>query len=122
MTDDKQPPLPALTPDPQPGHQFPPLPPTYAIPGQIIEGWLKIAPTDYIQAKITRHDLDSLLFGLTKSVETQQLMHDCLVRWSNGDIAGANTVLDASKRKAIEAENHIRQFFTGLMASVVAKP
>lgn len=121
MTDETLPP-PAPTPDPQGATDFPPLPPTYAIPVQLIESWLKIPPTEYVHARATRADLDSLLFGMTKSVEAQQSLHDCIIRWSNGDVAGANKAMDTSKRRAIESENHMRQFFSAIMASVVAKP
>lgn len=118
MSENDQPPEP---PQQSKAAEFPSLPQVFPIPTQLIEAWLKIAPSAYLEAPLTRQDWDSLFFGLTKIVETQQLIQDCIIRWSNGDLAEANKVMDASKRRAIESENHIRQFFTALMAAAKVK-
>jgi len=103
---------------PQPPAAAPnePLPERYAIPVQVIESWLKIPANDYVQVKISRADLDQLFFALTNITGTHQALQDALVKWSNGEVADANTFLDKSRRGNIIAENHIRRFFAGIMA------
>ena len=92
-----------------------PLPDHYLIPESDIVRWLALSPTDAVEVRLTRPDLDNLFFGIVKSLEAQELMHDCLVKWTNNDIAGANEALAKSRFRVLEGHNHTRQFFGSIM-------
>ena len=94
-----------------------PLPEPFHIPRAILEAWLKIPAGDYVEVKATRHDLDLLLFGLTKLGRSQRELQQCVIEWSNNRLVTANERLQESQRLTIEGDNEVRQFFAALMAS-----
>lgn len=107
------------TPPPSPGEQV--LPQSYVFPTQLLEKWLAVPPGQYVEARLTRQDLDQLFFGLTKTLSALQSLEAALVRWSNNDLTGANEKLFESRRVAVEADNSVRQFFAALMISATNK-
>lgn len=117
MTDETTPPDPA----PLEPVDTPPLPQPYMLPTQLIEKWLQIPANQYVEARLTRNDLDSLFFGLTRQSRSIQHLEQALVRWANKDVDEANKALNESRRLTIEADNFIRQFFAAIMISVTTK-
>jgi hypothetical protein len=111
MSDDQ------ATPHPPPPQ--PPLPEEFSIPRQVLDKWLSIPHADYINARLTRQDIDNLFFAINRSLQAQTATHDCLISWSNGSLVDANASLHNSKRLLIESGNNLRQFFTGLASSAV---
>lgn len=99
----------------------PPLPEPYSFPTQLVERWIQIPPQNYIDARLTRQDLDQLFFGLSKAFQANQALMDCLIRWSNNDLTGANEALQEARRKAIEGDNSVRHFFAAIMAAAIGK-
>jgi hypothetical protein len=98
-----------------------PLPEPYVLPPQLLEKWLAIPSSNYVTVQLTRHDIDQLFFGLSKGYSCQQFLHDCIVRWSNGDVPGANEALDNARRLAVEGDNNVRHFFAAIMAAATTK-
>jgi len=98
------------------------LPEDFNIPTQLIEKWIGLPPSTYISARLTRRDIDHLFFSINKSLQAQSLTQQCLIDWTNGRINDANVSLHESKRLLIDSGNDLRQFFTGILASVVSEP
>lgn len=86
---------------------------------QLLEQWVAIPQGHRIAAPLTRQDLDFLLFGLLRICEGQQAIDQVITLWSNGNAEEANKKLLEMRRLNTEAQNNIRQFFTGLIASAL---
>ena len=106
-------------PPPPSGSPFspPPLPEIYQFPVQLLQAWTAIPEVAFVEAKLTRGDLDRLLVGLLKSLQAQNALEASLVHWSNQRLKEADVALYDSRRLNIESQNNIRQFFAALMIS-----
>jgi len=98
----------------------PPIyPDAYTIPVQILEQWYEIPLSDKIAAPLTRQDIDHLLIGLLRMVDAQGKLDKAVTDWSNGRIDDANAAIFESRRLNLDAQNHIRQLATALMAAAI---
>ncbi len=91
-----------------------PLPERFSVPHEEIQKWVEFPSDAFVEVRLTKAELDQLFFGLTTLVGTQQAIQDALVKWSNGDVEGANKALDGSRRGNIIADNHVRRFFAAI--------
>ena len=98
----------------------PPLP--FQIPVQLLEQWIGLPQEHRVAAELTRQDVDNLVLGLLRSNDAQSAIERTLISWSNGDVQTANGHLNAFRRLNSDSQNHIRQFFTGLLASLFRSP
>ena len=101
-----------------PANTPPPLPDPFVIPQQLLDKWLALPLGHYVEARLTRNDIDQLFFALTRSFQAQQILHECLIKLSNGDTPSANVDLDRARRLAVEGDNNARKFFAALVSSV----
>jgi hypothetical protein len=99
-----------------------PIPPFYLFPRPLLEDWLAIPPSEYVEARLTRNDVDQLLLGLMKAFDAQEAIDRALVGWSNGNLAEANAALEHARRLRAMGQNEVRQFFASLMLSATRKP
>lgn len=97
----------------------PPLPTTHNIPKSLIDQWVEIPITEEVHVSLTRADLDGLFFTINNIVTSQAQVQEALVRYSNGDLDGANEQMDLSRRTNIEALNALRGLYTSLFASAL---
>jgi len=104
------------------GAALPPLPELISIPTQLIEPWMGIPASQYVDLRLTRQDIDRFYFAFAKCLQAQDALQTCLVDWSNGNTDGANVAMHNSRRLNIESFNEIRQFFIALMASATQSP
>ncbi|MBW3098654.1 hypothetical protein [Pseudohoeflea coraliihabitans] len=98
-----------------------PLPNSVTIPSQIIEKWVDIPETQFLDLRVTRVDMDRLYFSFDNMARAQALFQDAIIAHSNGQVDEANHLNHESRRLLIEAQNAHRLFFMALMSSVVAK-
>lgn len=80
------------------------------IPQAVLDQWSAVLPTDRILAPMTRQDVDHLLLGLLRILESQTHLDRALTDWSNGRVDDANQAINACRRVNIDAQNSIRQF------------
>lgn len=99
-----------------------PIPNLYMFPRALLERWLAIPPGEYVDTRVTRHDIDQLLLGLMKVFEAQEALDRVVVAWSNGQVQEANAALEQARRIRITGQNEVRYFFASLMFSAVGKP
>ena len=92
-------------------------PPIFNIPPTIIEGWLKIPPSDPITITLTRQDMDNLFFTINSLVSANAALQQCLISYSNGKLEEANRHMAESQRANIESLNSLRYLFNALMSS-----
>ncbi|KQU50342.1 hypothetical protein ASG72_17120 [Bosea sp. Leaf344] len=95
------------------------MPELIDIPRQLVEPWLHLQSTDYIDVRLTKRDIDKFFFSAVKGLQAQEETHNCIIAWSNGDTAQANEALLRSKRLLIESQNEIRMFLAAIMAGAV---
>jgi hypothetical protein len=97
----------------------PPLPEPYTIPAALLEQWGEIPPLERVAIPpLTRQDIDHLLTGLLRTIDTQVLLDRTIVEWSNGRLEEANQAINEVRRLNLDAQNSIRQFITAVMATV----
>jgi hypothetical protein len=97
-----------------------PLPDQYMIPAQLLEQWIEIKTDEYLYFKITRLDVDKLLFALSSIVRSQQTPQEWVIHWSNGRTQEANLEMSKSRISALHSQNDIRQFIANLMVSAIS--
>ena len=98
-----------------------PLPSSITIPAQIIEKWVEIPESNYLELRLTRSDIDKFYFAFSNLASAQAVFQDAMVLHSNQQFEEANKANRESRRLLIEGQNSFRIFFTALMRSVVAK-
>ena len=87
------------------------------IPAQQLDKWFKLPSDQYLNIQITRSDLDRFYNVFDRIFAAQHSSHDVLIKWSNGDTAGAERDLESSRHALRESQNELRLFFMALMAS-----
>jgi hypothetical protein len=89
-------------------------------PYQLLDQWLAVPDHEVIAAKLTKQDINHLLFALLRGNEAQVALQRTLVSWSTGKTDEANAHLVEFQRLNVDSQNNVRQFFTGLMISFLA--
>jgi hypothetical protein len=116
MVDEPQPPQ--STPQPT---VLPSPPETFTFPTQLLEQWMAIPSNERLTVDLTRQDFDHLLFGLLRSADATAKLQFVLVDWSHGKVQQANEKLIEFQRLHVDGVNNIRQFFTAVMISAIAR-
>lgn len=96
-----------------------PMPDVFMIPQAVLDQWGNIPPSDRVSAPLTRSDVDHLLLGLLRVLESQKYLDQALTDWSNGRLDGANQAINTSRKINMDAQNSIRQFASALMSSAI---
>jgi len=91
----------------------------YQFPEELLKRWVSIPESTQVGISLTRRDIDHLLFALLRSNDAQNAIDLTLVRWSNGDLAGANLALNEFRRLSVDSQNMVRYFFTAVMESAL---
>ncbi|MBB5047523.1 hypothetical protein HNR60_002280 [Rhodopseudomonas rhenobacensis] len=102
-------------------HQPPhvPAPELFTIPTALVEQWNEIPQTERVVIPLTRQDVDHLLLGLLRALESQSTLERVMIDWSNGRLDAANQSLAEFRRQNADAQNNIRQLAAALMASAL---
>lgn len=95
-----------------------PLPDTITIPATLVDRWLALPTGQRIGEGLTKQDWDNLFFALDHTIFATNDVQMALVAYSNNDVAKADSHVWDAARRAVEAQNRLRQFMTGIMASV----
>ena len=93
------------------------LPDSITIPVQALREWSALPGTTELNIPITKQEIDHLFFAIDKMIRSQDHMHTCLIRLSNGDLSRANDALFASQKETVESQNRLRQFLTEVILS-----
>ena len=109
--------LPAMPIDDTPPPFTPMLPASYGIPVQLIEGWLALPQTAYVEPRLTRLDWDHLFTAINKITDAQIQVNNTIINWTNGNTLGANQALFKSQKSIIKSQNSLRMFFAAILAS-----
>ena len=97
----------ASVPPIEPTQAAPQAPPTVGvtIPAQQLDKWFKLPSDQYLNIQITRSDLDRFYNVFDRIFAAQDSSHDVLIKWSNGDTAGAERDLESSRHALRESQN-----------------
>lgn len=97
----------------------PTFPPYYAFPEELLKRWIALPTETQFTITLTRGDIDNLLFGLLRGGDAHLATEEAIVRWSNGDVDGANESIAVMRMSVIERQNRIRLFFTAVMKNAM---
>jgi hypothetical protein len=96
--------------------QIPVLPEATTIPFAMVQKWMDLSDTQYVDFKLTRTDLDHLFKTIDKQHRATYLLQAALLNFTNGDLESANKNFVESQRHLIESQNALRNFFMAIMA------
>jgi hypothetical protein len=100
-----------------PAYVPPPLPDSNSIPRQLVEQWLQIPPSAYLEIRLTRNDWDHIFACLNASADAQVHLQTSLIYYSQGNLSAANKGLYEAQRSIILSQNALRNFFTAVMSA-----
>lgn len=96
-----------------------PLPDAISIPSSLVERWVEIPGNQRVGTALTKQDWDNLFFALDHTIFATSDVQQALIAYSNNDIEKADSLVWDASRRSVEAQNRMRQFMTGLIASAL---
>lgn len=95
----------------------PKVPDLITVPTQAVREWVQIPQHQTVDVQLSRGTVDNLFLALRRMAESQAKFHECLIRYSQGDVSGANSLLTESQVSLAESENQLSLFMTNIMLS-----
>jgi hypothetical protein len=92
----------------------------FQFPLDVLQRWVDLPPDEpLVLGPLTKNDLDHLLFSTAKISAAITALQQAFIRYSNGDISGADAFMLDAGNATIEGETHMRMLFFAVMQSVI---